>query len=225
MLSDKEIREIEELLQQTTLSDDPVRAFPPGQAHTRIMEALDDVSTKSGVATPRVLIHDGGIEGTAYLPDYDCLVIAEKLTDLLTDDEIKAILAHELDHKSRVHVVKRLQYTVSGLNQTQPYSSTAQRATSIAGRIMSHLELRADRRGANLYGPEQMEAALKKMVAHSTNPLAIAAVLGRIPQGDPRKEIFAALENAASGTSTIPDAELGQRLRMLRGRQSPQRTR
>jgi hypothetical protein len=58
------------------------------------------------------------------------------------------------------------------------------------GGIMSHLELRADRRGANLYGPEQMEAALKKMVAHSTNPLAIAAVLGRIPQGDPRKEIL-----------------------------------
>lgn len=73
-----------------------LRIFKP--APERLTTLVRDVSGKMGVPAPATWIVDAPISNAAALPGPRQLVFTEKLLATLSDDEIKAICAHELGH-------------------------------------------------------------------------------------------------------------------------------
>ena len=113
-----------------------------------------------GVKQPFLLVH----KGLPYLNVYHAggiLVMSERAADILSRDEFKAVIAHELDHHSKAKNSRRMSEAVSKLEKNRKSPEGSER------RFKDFIEFSADKRGADLYSAEVMLQALQKLLAAS----------------------------------------------------------
>ena len=83
----------------------------------RVQQRLALLAAADGVATPRLELRDGGFIGpNAFALPGGVIVVTDQLVQLLDDDEVAAVLAHELGHLRHRHGAQRiLQASITGL--------------------------------------------------------------------------------------------------------------
>src|SRR4029077_19888557 len=72
----------------------------------------EQLSEKMGIATPLVMLDFASEKENAFAsgitPNHGFIIITASLLELLEDDEIEAIIAHEFGHVYKAHALKKM---------------------------------------------------------------------------------------------------------------------
>lgn len=187
--------------------------FPAQPRHRHVVEMLNEVAEKMGVNPPPPLaMHDGSVLGTAYHAASGLLAISEKSVAILTPQELKAQMAHELDHHLRAPLLVRL--TNANDKMMQRKSSGLSQEAII--KFTDFLEFNADDRAVKLYGKEAMVNSLKKLLvegAIENEGMKLLFFPDRAPEqvaAIERQELEQRVDDLAEGRFPYPQWSLEQ---------------
>lgn len=175
-----------------------------GHEHKEIQDLVAEVMQELEIKDPPyLLIHEGSLFGTVYFHKVKAIAISDKSLDILTIDEFKALMAHELDHHMRAQQIFKMDEARNKLKK----GGTAKEG--VVKRAMElfddYIEFSADNTAANQYGAKAMAGALKKLLIAGAEDLPVVrhSFFPEIPFANvdtiSRKDISKRLEEIAAG--------------------------
>ena len=136
-----------------------------GDAYERIVAVVNEVAAEMDFKISRIITHKGSLQATAYNPDYNVLLVSEKAPEILTAIELRHVIAHELDHMSRIASFDKMDdwarkkpdpQKMPGIEKTRRLLMKTFPAFETA------MEFKADDRANALYGAEAGYSAFIK---------------------------------------------------------------
>lgn len=179
--------------------------------------------------------------GRAVLRENKCMIIAENITDVLNGEELRAVIAHELGHKTQSPILNKIIEMNEYFWQKGRFNDPAfaARHQVASDNLTDRCELDADDIAANLFGAQNMASALIKLhvAASADNTLKRAVILNdkelrpedadRFIQDVESKqpnitleEVRAKLQRVAGGIEVCGEHDLNLRLPRLHARQA-----
>jgi hypothetical protein len=106
-----------------------------------------------------------------YFHEFETIVISEKSLEILTPDEFKALMAHELDHHARSRQIFRMDEARDKIKMRGAEKlDVIVRAMEL---FDDYIEFSADNAAAKHYGAKLMVGALKKLLIAGVQDLPI----------------------------------------------------
>jgi len=198
---------------------------PVPEKDAMIIDAMNEASERLGlVDRPRLFIHEGKNAAFAYLPQYDCIIVPQGITHVLDDEELQAMLAHELGHRKQQPIPGQMgamhQHFLGKGRFNDP--AFAERYANALYTLRSRLEVDADNTAISAYGEETVKKALINMLADFVIQTEIETEdvsSGKVTVDDIKR----ALEEVVDGTRTTEDKATSLRLQNFKNK--GQRTR
>lgn len=168
-----------------------IRRPRPAGRDQQIVEMVHEIGQRMGIEMPPVLFHEGNAANNGYVYDQNCLILSEHLADVLQGDELKTVIAHELNHKKHAPIYERIARAKIHLwaigllpeDDTQPDSGTITqivfgiRYDSAVERLVARMEVNSDEAAAEMFGVENAINAVMKLTPLMDLPAIKMAIM------------------------------------------------